>query len=330
MTDTETHKANQKLLAMITRNPPARQSWRDVLPIHPAANLFPLMSEYDPQALRELAGDINTNHLQVPLILWTEKAEDADNLTKVQLLDGRNRLDGLELLGVQLVRRGKLDLEAICMFANTGHFVEKRFGGDPYELVLSLNAHRRHLASGQKRAVIAKVLKARPEKSNRQIASELGHSHVTVGAVRDELASTGQIDQLEKTKGKDGKFRKKPATEPTTTPIRPDSAAPTVTVGVPSTTDPLKALAESWHGVEEQIASGSKTAPKPKAEQKSFDSPEEAPKAAPKPSKQEMKALSDSWFEVYAQIKAGNRTRLKDALENHRGKIDRILEGLRS
>ena len=266
MTDTETHKANQKLLAMITRNPLARQSWRDVLPIHPAADLF-------------------------PFILWAENAEDADDLTKVQLLDGRNRLDAMELLGVQLVKRGKLDVEAIGMFANVGCFFETRSDGDPYELALSLNAHRRHLDADQKRKLIAKVLKAKPEKSNRHIASELGYSHVTVGAVRDELVSTGQIDQLEKTKGKDGKSR--PARKP-------------------------KAKASK------EMAS------KAKAEQKSFDSPEEAhaSKTAPKISKQEMKALSDSWRSVHEQIRAGNRTRLKDALELHREKIDRVLEGL--
>jgi hypothetical protein len=33
-------------------------NWRDVLDIHPAAELFPLMSKTDPAALKELAEDI--------------------------------------------------------------------------------------------------------------------------------------------------------------------------------------------------------------------------------------------------------------------------------
>ena len=40
-------------------------------------------------------------------------------------------------------------------------------GVDPFELVTSLNIHRRHLTAEQKRELIAKVLKAEPEKSNR-------------------------------------------------------------------------------------------------------------------------------------------------------------------
>ena len=38
---------------------------------------------------------------------------------------------------------------------------------DPYAYVLSANVHRRHLTAEQKRELIAKVLKAQPEKSNR-------------------------------------------------------------------------------------------------------------------------------------------------------------------
>jgi hypothetical protein len=36
-----------------------KQSWRDVLPIHPAADQCPLMSEIDPKALKELGESIN-------------------------------------------------------------------------------------------------------------------------------------------------------------------------------------------------------------------------------------------------------------------------------
>ena len=49
---------------MSTRTPAAKQSWRDVLDIHPAADLFPLMARTDPAALKELSEDIKKNHLQ--------------------------------------------------------------------------------------------------------------------------------------------------------------------------------------------------------------------------------------------------------------------------
>jgi hypothetical protein len=42
------------------------KSWRDVLPIHPAAELFPLMS---PGELRALGEDIKTNKLHEPVAL---------------------------------------------------------------------------------------------------------------------------------------------------------------------------------------------------------------------------------------------------------------------
>jgi hypothetical protein len=46
-------------------NSPSPKTWRDVLPIHPAAELFPLMSEAE---LRELGEDIQANGLQAPIV----------------------------------------------------------------------------------------------------------------------------------------------------------------------------------------------------------------------------------------------------------------------
>ena len=61
--------------------------------------------------------------------------------------------------------------------------------------------------------MIAKLLKVMPDKSNRQIAAIVDCDHKTVAAVRAELEATGEIPQLEKTIGKDGKARK-PAPDP--------------------------------------------------------------------------------------------------------------------
>src|SRR5262249_52015986 len=72
------------------------RSWRDVLPIHPAADLFPLMAETDPIALKELADDIQKNGLQVPITIMNYRAGDSGECL-YQLLDGRNRLDAIEL-----------------------------------------------------------------------------------------------------------------------------------------------------------------------------------------------------------------------------------------
>src|SRR5512132_1709751 len=80
-------------LPIITPKTPADQarSWRDVLPVHPAADLFPMMS---PDELIELGEDIRKNGLQFPIvILPVMNGDKIDHL----LLDGRNRLDAMAM-----------------------------------------------------------------------------------------------------------------------------------------------------------------------------------------------------------------------------------------
>ncbi len=43
--------------------------------------------------------------------------------------------------------------------------------GDPYEIVASLNLHRRDLTGKQRRDLIAALLKAKPDWSNRAVAT---------------------------------------------------------------------------------------------------------------------------------------------------------------
>src|SRR5262249_61366782 len=62
---------------------PSRKSWRDVLPIHPAAELFPPMS---PDELRALGEDIRKNGLTSPIVLWR-----ANPKSTPRCLGGRER-----------------------------------------------------------------------------------------------------------------------------------------------------------------------------------------------------------------------------------------------
>jgi hypothetical protein len=80
-------------------------------------------------------------------------------------------------------------------------------GCDPHAYVVSANIHRRHLTAEQRRELIARVLKADPSKSNREIGRQTKADDKTVAAVRREKEATAEIPQLDKTTGRDGKSR---------------------------------------------------------------------------------------------------------------------------
>jgi hypothetical protein len=188
-------------------------NWRDHLKVHPAADLFPLMSETDPQALKELAEDIRKNGgLQQPVKLWRcRKTKD------VVLLDGRNRLDALSLLGLL-----SADDDGELIISNSDGdgwdwplFDEETGEGDDEDardLVVSLNVHRRHLTAEDKRKIIADLLKLKPESSDRAIAKTVNVDNKTVAKVRTEMERREEIPHVETRT--DSKGRKQPSSKP--------------------------------------------------------------------------------------------------------------------
>ena len=73
-------------------------SWRDVLKIHPAAELFPRMSDDE---LRELAADIKAHGLKQPIVSWSPGyVGDGEKDRPRYVLDGISRLDAMELAGL--------------------------------------------------------------------------------------------------------------------------------------------------------------------------------------------------------------------------------------
>lgn len=166
-----------------------KSSWRDVLPIHPATDLFPMMSTDE---LLLLGEDIKKNGLRSRIAV-IENSND-----EPILIDGRNRLAAMELAGLKIV------LEDVVKFAACA---KHKHDFDIYSYVISANIHRRHLTAEQRRELIAKVLKAKPEQSNRKIAEQVKVDHKTVSSVRNDLEAIGQIPQLKRTVGKDGKER---------------------------------------------------------------------------------------------------------------------------
>ena len=148
------------------------KSWRDCIAIHPAAELFPLMGEDE---LRELGEDIRKHGLCEGVALLDG-----------ELLDGRNRLDAMEMIGVKLVTGNGQPEWANIPFRNVK-------GADPVAFVLSKNILRRHLTAEQRRELVEKLIKAAPSKSDRQIADECKSNRNTVGRIRVQLEQAGDV-----------------------------------------------------------------------------------------------------------------------------------------
>ena len=92
--------------------------------VHPAAEIFPMLSE---EELTELAEDIKANGLLHPLIV-------KDGV----LVDGRNRREACRRAGVE-------------------PRVEELNGTDPIAYILATNVNRRHLTKGQRAMAVAKL-----------------------------------------------------------------------------------------------------------------------------------------------------------------------------
>jgi ParB-like chromosome segregation protein Spo0J len=149
---------------------------------HPAADLFPLLSEPE---LKELADDIQKHGLLLPI---TRR----DGL----ILAGRNRFLACEIAGV------KPKFEEYC-------------GDDPVGYVIAENILRRHLTPDQRSDFLQKLIAMQPEYSDRQIAKTAKVDHKTVGKARRKAEDMGTIPHVEKrtdTNGRKRRFVAKPKT----------------------------------------------------------------------------------------------------------------------
>ena len=124
----------------------------------------------------------------------------------------------MELVGIEVIRDGELiATRAVRDCGSTPRW--------PTSTSFSANIHRRHLTSEQKDDVTAKLLKAKPEKSNRAIAKLVKRDGKTVAKVRRELERREEIPHVETRT--DAKGRKQPARKPRRTEddFRQDLAA---------------------------------------------------------------------------------------------------------
>ena len=94
-------------------------------PVHPAANLFPMMTAEEYEGLK---ADIAQHKQRKAITVWNG-----------QLIDGRNRLQVCNELGIPPLVE---ELESNI---------------DPVAWVVSVNLHRRHLSTGQRASIAAKL-----------------------------------------------------------------------------------------------------------------------------------------------------------------------------
>jgi ParB-like chromosome segregation protein Spo0J len=165
--------------------------------------------------LDELAADIEKHGIRSPIAVWRPTAGAMQGV----VLDGRNRLAAAERLG-WTPSPGMVGGNHLIAFGNDHpsapvldlHGGKSKRAVDPYEYVLSANLHRRHLTVAQRREIVAKVLQAQPEKSDRQVAKSVGTSPTTVGSERKKLEQAGDVSKLDTRT--DTKGREQPATKP--------------------------------------------------------------------------------------------------------------------
>jgi hypothetical protein len=172
---------------------------------HPLADIFPLMegAEFD-----ALVADIKANGLREKIDLYEGK-----------IVDGRNRYLALQRLEIDpSADSSKYFRKALYAHTTSGEIAPHEQNNDDRvrAYVISKNIHRRHLTPEQKRDLIARVLKATPEKSNRQIAKATGVSHTHVNKVRAEMEEAGDVETV--STSMDTKGRKQPAKKPTPKP----------------------------------------------------------------------------------------------------------------
>lgn len=192
-----------------------RRSWRDVLPVHPAAEMFPRMSADELQALGD---DIKKNGMTSPIAITYEK-KTADSQREFFLLDGRNRLDAMTLVGIPFsieVKAGECSIEAGGLDLPAVNMVD----GNPWKYVESANVHRRHMSKAERSEALIKLIEKDPTRSNRQIAKDTGYSDKTVAAARAKAEDVRKIPNV--STRTDTKGREQPAKKPRTKPRTPE------------------------------------------------------------------------------------------------------------
>lgn len=130
------------------------------MPVHPAAAIFPMLSEDE---LSELAADIKANGLLQPLVVKADV-----------LIDGRNRREACKRAGIEPL-------------------IQELDGIDPVAYILASNITRRHLTKGQRAMAVAKLY---PEPKQGRKDTSLKNNEVSGGYVRQARTVLQWVPEL--------------------------------------------------------------------------------------------------------------------------------------
>jgi hypothetical protein len=199
------------------------KAWRDVLPVHPAAEIIPPYSDEELIGLGRLIK--TTERMNVPVIVFLDPVSG-----QLSLGDGRTRLDGMIAVGIklniQITSGPKVIITAEGIEIPEPQIITIADGFDPYAFVAATNVGRRHLNTAAKRKIGAKLIVARPELTDHAIAKLASINHKTVSAIRKEVLANGEIphnaERVEKS-GRKARGRK-PEQSPKVPIVKPVSS----------------------------------------------------------------------------------------------------------
>jgi hypothetical protein len=189
----------------------ALQDWRDRYNVHPFADQFPMITGAERDQLRD---DIRKHGILEEIVLWRDNSEAAANSTlenaldavgkgPLWLVDGRNRLDVAQELGMRLdaIPRRYVSAYRLTSSLSNGKSRWEDEIPDAEAFILSLNVHRRHLTVAQRKKFIARY---EPHVSDRKIARDLKLSPHTVAKERakdgDNVQSAQNRHPIERAK----------------------------------------------------------------------------------------------------------------------------------
>jgi hypothetical protein len=184
------------------------KSWRDVIKVHPAADVFPMMPEDE---LRKLGQDIKEHGLHENITLWSAAPPPINGDDSIYVLDGRNRIAAMELVGILDIVESPTGLsypgtKGRAFFNEQADLV---CYDDPSAYVISKNIHRRHLTKEQQAEFIVKVRMAAWSKDDlaktaRSFSQSGKRGGSTKDALKEKVVEGRQKQRHRKTDGREG------------------------------------------------------------------------------------------------------------------------------